>query len=469
MELAQADRRKEYVRRIMPYLALYAALFLLSAVSKPFEGDDLILIDAVKGLNLFEWIAQRYANWSSRLFSEGMVYLIFGVCRWLWYVLNPAMMLLLGYSLVRILTVQVRFQHVLLAVLVLHLFYGSFYSSGVLWMTGAIYYLWPAAIGAFAMRPFADAAFRQKQPKSPGMAALYSALLFCAAMGTEQIAACLLGFAVCVVGYLAVKTRKVPYVLLVMTLCIAAGVAVFLLCPGNNVRYISDMNAYDPGFEQNGILFQVARATLWMFEMVFTDCSLFVFAISAGLLLWAFRAKDNQKNKLFAVARAVFLCLFLVALAARLQNLVVMDNNMVSWLHSFKRMADHLDGRGLAVFALPAGELLRSLVPYVFWTAYAASMACLLLFYKSKRVFYGITMLAAVASLLIMAASPTLYVSGARLGFVCAVLLALVLLDQLKELALWDKKVTLLVTGVFALVNMASLYGNYLNGYYVIY
>lgn len=106
-------------------LVLYFIHFLVELAS-----DDFWFSEVSSQYGLIEYIISRYEGWTGRVFPEFLLYTMLNELVWLWRIINPIIIILLSYGLVRILKRKVEFKDVLLALLTLGFFSPSILSNG---------------------------------------------------------------------------------------------------------------------------------------------------------------------------------------------------------------------------------------------------------------------------------------------------------------------------------------------------
>lgn len=457
-----AERKRPGYVVFLQYGLLFAVLFFICSVSRVYEGDDLIFVEATNGQSLFSWIGARYLAWSGRIFTESCLYLVFHGSIALWYIITPLALMLLAWSIVRIFKEKPSFWEVVVSTCLLLMMQGQIFASSVLWMTGAICYLWPAAIGAVAMIPYADAVFRGKTSIKKSTSILCTVALLAAALGTEQITACLLGFMVCAHIYLIVKKQKISPRYYLMPVGMIAGLVVIALCPGNAVRMLSEEASWYPGFFDLSMTVKLGRTVAWMFEKIFVLCRLPVFLLSAVVLYAAFRRQgDGRRN---VAVRTVFLSLFLFSLGVQFLQVTAFAGVEFP-LYNFA-LAD-----SLLAGTLPAQSATGAMIlfPFLYWSGYALFLILTLLDSTKRKGFYLLCFLACVLSLLMMVASPTIYGSGNRLEFVFYVIIAMVMVSLLQEQGLLASRYVILAAAILAAANIGNLLYIFKDGFYVIY
>lgn len=465
---SELAHKKNNVQTFLSYGILFLILYFIFSVSKLSSGDDLLFVDWTKGHSLLSWLDYRYATWSSRIFSEAAVYLIFGKTHVLWYIINPIAMIGLAWSIIRVLKEAPKFYEVVLATLLLLMMPGNVFTSSILWMTGAIFYLWPTAIGVFALIPYADAVFRGKTDLCARKAILSAVLLFLASLGTEQITACLFGFVVCSHLYFLIKKKKISLWFYIIPAAMVAALVLITRCPGNAVRILQEEGNWYPGFFEMSTTLKIGKGFIWVFEKIFNVARSFIFILSALIVYGA--VIGNAKERKHKAVPTIFISMFLFAIGVQLASMAGMDTQTQPFLFHFSALGDFLEGNPIwALFAQEAGTLFMMLFPYIFWTVYTIFMVWTLLDNTKHKGFIALALLASLLSLVMMFVSPTIYASANRVLFVLAVLFVMVILFLIKEYKLWGNKYILWAALLFAAANMVYVMSFFKNGYAVIY
>ncbi|KRM96687.1 hypothetical protein FC24_GL001863 [Loigolactobacillus rennini DSM 20253] len=281
----------------------------------------------------------------------------------------------------------------------------SVIQNGFLWLTGSANYLWPAALGACALIPFADSYFKDKTSKHDWFF-LIPGLLF--SLSNEQFIASAVGIGLIYIATMFWQHRKPAWIPSLNTLFFIIGSAVMYLAPGNAVRMEAEIKNRFPDFNQLSLLSHFRIGISWLFTAISQNFLwlLVLLAILAFALL-----KNNQTRVIFSLG-------YLISLAGYLVQPEIFTNfnfiNKVILTASIKNFV-----QGITVYALFSLFLILLL-----WN---------MMLVVDQPIFLLLCCLAALLSSMIMWFSPTIYASGTRVLVCPAIFLLVVALVLLKQ------------------------------------
>lgn len=400
-------------RTIFLWCTLIFIVFLYQLRFNFIEGSDDGWFALIKEkYSLADYLSLRYNTWSSRIFPETMLYYIFHIPINLWRMLNTAFIFLLATSIVRIFKGEIKIYNVVVVILLFG--YSSFdvINSGFFWMTGSVNYLWPLALGAYVLIPFADKFFRKKTTKF-SLKQLVRVIITCIfAISNEQLVLCAFGIMFVYHIYLFTIKEKPSIYLIILTLIVFAGILLMTFAPGNTVRFESEIVRWFPEFNELSFLGHMKTGIFWLFEQIITHFKLFILLIS---LLTINLLQSEKLKKIFYIMGTIILSLTIV------KPTLLTDLNRINFVpfDSFENLLTR--------------NFIIGVFPYIFWSIvliYIIFCSCLV---TRNPIFTFFCYLAGLLSCVLMFFSPTIYASGPR------VLNALVLFLVLISFMLFQK------------------------------
>lgn len=138
------------------WLLFFASTLLVLQFHGPLGGsnDDVYHGGILAQQSLWSWIEHRYATWSGRVAIDAAMVLVIPHVA-LWRLLNAAMLALLFWSIAALLRAGHDLRLLAGLVVAFFLLDSVMVSESIWWMTGSFNYLWPMALGAFGLLPFA--------------------------------------------------------------------------------------------------------------------------------------------------------------------------------------------------------------------------------------------------------------------------------------------------------------------------
>lgn len=385
-------------------LFIFAVVYLLN-FNVDLSTDDGWFMKMPDEYSFFGFLQWRYHNWSARLFPEAMLYLIFLVPLFVHHLISACAWLLYSYSLVRIFVGIVSRRNFLVAFLSLGFINIWVMKDSIFWITGAINYLWPLALGLFAMIPYADSFFRNKRTSI--WLYVLPALLF--SFSNEQLIVCVIGVVLVYHGTIVFMKRKENYYLYILTSFFVTGFMFMFLAPGNKLRMEQEIELWMPDFNELSLSSRLLRGSSWLFEGWQTKLLLlFIVILVLSLVI-------NTSKLLAKVATSytVFVALLLYNFPNKITNFrLINENNWISQLKAGQ---------------LLSGAILSAIAPYLLWGGFFGLIIALSLSVAKQKVFIGLGYAAALLSSVLLWFSPTMYASGARV-FMCSSVFMLLIL-----------------------------------------
>jgi hypothetical protein len=430
---------KEIVFSPILIFAIFAVfMFIMFSRVPLMPGDDLIVAEMHLKYSLPDYMAYRFNTWSGRVFGDSMNYWFAGEFYFLWKWLCTGMIVIASFTIYKWVTWKKEMslaRKCLLAALCCFGFgiiNSNILSPAVFWVTGALYYLIPFAMGVVVFTPFVfslkDASYKPKN----WMKVISIIFAIFIAFTQEQVALCLVAAAAVTLIYLFIKNRKINVFLLILTLVTAVCIAISMTAPGESLRFAANVGTF-PLFQLMELKQRLAVMAHFTMNTLInqTYLPLMFLWFATGWMLFKKTEKKALKT-LAVISLAVSAIMFL-----RMVNPV--DSNVFgSYTQTFQQMFtfNYLSPQSL--------QSASQIVPYVFWGVSLLLIPVNIWFIwgKSERsFFYTLVYIAAIASVVVMTFTPVLYFSGARTGFLPNMLFLILLyfmiayFKQLKGLA----------------------------------
>ncbi|MEN0664361.1 MULTISPECIES: DUF6056 family protein [Bacillaceae] len=418
-------------------LVLYFIHFLVELAS-----DDFWFSEVSSQYGLIEYIISRYEGWTGRVFPEFLLYTMLNELVWLWRIINPIIIILLSYGLVRILKRKVEFKDVLLALLTLGFFSPSILSNGFFWITGTFNYSWPIAFGLISMIPYADIILRNETP-NVRMYPFYFLFGILASISQEQVALCISSFSILALGSLIYNKIKIDKKMLLLTGTIIVGTFILILAPGNGVRWQIEVDHWYPQFDEMSVLAKIFLGMIWLFEKLFIEMKALVFLLSIITIISCIKKETINQSWYFK-----FFVLLVLSITG--VNLLGIGQNYV---YDFQSIANIVINKTGTI-----QDMIKSVLPYLFWIIWALLLLIVSIKNTNHKFFVLFSYLAAISTLVIIFFSPTIYASGNRVLTVCSVILALIVLNLItKENIIPNNRFALYIYAVIPFLNIIRI------------
>lgn len=231
-------------RALLPCLALWAVMLAVHLHLTYIPGDAAHYRAAMAGpwdlagAFLSNW--KEYATWSSRVLINTLCSLFSAWPAMVWRLVDPAVAALAAWGVGYALRQEEAPAGMGLICFLFYLYQWQ-YLSDAGWAVTTITYLWPAAMGVWALMGLWRT-LRGQSTSAGGWAACTALLLFAANM--EQAALVLLCLLAAGIGALLFRRDRVPAMLWVQ-LALTVGSLVFIFaCPGNAARTAGDITSF---------------------------------------------------------------------------------------------------------------------------------------------------------------------------------------------------------------------------------
>jgi hypothetical protein len=393
---------------LLVVIAAIVSLHVL-VLGNQFVADDAWFARVLDSQTLPAFLAFRYAQWSGRIPIEAALVLVINH-PWAWKVINASMLLLFCHAAGRLAlasTGKPAATTTSLAFVLLMLASPDVLYTAAWWMTGAVNYLWPAALGLYGMLAFSE-------PRDRGNLARCACLLASGlAMYNEQVALVLLPASLLALGALAVQRRWQRWDVAQVAF-MAANAAVVFSAPGSYRRYLSEQASWFPDFATLDVLDKAAIGLGLVFRSIADPYNLLVTVLvvmAAALLL---RAPLGKVARIILFVGIGFLAIGGV--------LGVLDAGKMGAQGFY--LPPPLDG------AIASSSRAYALSAWVAFSIACLVMATVVVYWHALREWKAalVGLLLGLASVAAMGFSPTAYASGSRIYFVCQVVLLLVAL-----------------------------------------
>ena len=383
------------------------------------RNDDVYHRQVLSDQSLLSWVAERYATWSARVVIDAVTVLVIPHA-WLWRLLNAALLALLFWSIAALLGASRNLCLLLGMVAAFFLLDSAMVAESVWWMTGSFNYLWPAALGALSMLPFA-------RPEQPTRIFLLTIPAVAYAAFHEQAVLLLIAFQ-CILGVHLVQQRRWQWghVLQIgVTLCCAA---VMLSSPGARRRYAVVIEHWLPDYGRLSLPERLFSGLQLALGHAFAGAGWLLVLLLVCMLCWGVLARRGAM-----LGRVVTLVPLAALLAPRVFGhlypaVIASDVTHGPSIRSWLAYAGSAGGARYTEFWI--GDPVNAAAPGVYGIAalmaalaIAVAMALWMAFdgrrsgHRWPAAWAVLVWLAALASTVAVGLSPSLYASSQRIYF----------------------------------------------------
>ncbi|NMD68802.1 hypothetical protein HHO41_00780 [Bacillus sp. DNRA2] len=433
------------------FISVYIIVYLLHFKITIIKGSDDTVFTNASDTPFFDWISTRYFTWSGRLFPDTMVYVLLDEYLWLWRILNAAFLMLLAYGIVRLIKKEVKRSEFLTSLLVIGFFAEAILRHGLFWITGTVNYLWPIALGIIAMIPFAEKILGKQTVISNKLIVIAAFSGIIASISNEQVALCMSTFSIIslVVDYLRHKT--IDKKLISLAGLILIGSCILLLAPGNAVRWEEEVGRWFPGYDELTLKSKFHLGIIWLYERFFVVMRHLVLLLALFVFIY-YKDKFKEINK-YKTVYVIFSTQLFFAISSVLLN--------IQSFYNFGLINSYRISHSIFQFWKSDLGFLIAIFPYVFWTLFSVCLLILIINMSKHPVFVFLCLAAAVATLMVMFFSPTIYASIERTQVVASVLIAIVISHLLIEKGYMENKLNIIILSCYPILNITHLLSNW--------
>lgn len=346
-----------------------------------------------------DFVKDRYYNWSSRVIIEFILCLTLKTSKYLWILMEALMVTLVGYSISKIFIKDDKKENNLILISMILIYpYTIMHQAG--WAATTINYMWPLATCLFALIPIKKIWYNEKIKlwEYP----LYTlALIF--AGNQEQSSAILVCFYILFTIIMFVKNKKVKPYMVIQTIIAICSIVFILTCPGNYVRQQAEMRRFID-FEMLTFLDKFVLGFTSTFGEIIANQNIVYTMLTSLLAIYVF---SNYKEKLYRVVSLIPVISILA-----LGHLSAITFEIFPNLEIFKELIIVKD----VMLTVENCNDLYYVLPiiFAFMNFICIGMSILLLSKKYKNNLPALIYLAGLASRIVIAFSPTVFVSKTR-------------------------------------------------------
>lgn len=348
---------------------------------------------------IISFIQNRYYTWSSRVIIEFILCLTLKTSKYLWILIEALMVTLVGYSISKIFSKEnSKENNIMLVSMILIYPYTIMHQAG--WAATTINYMWPLAMCLFALIPIKKIWYGEKIRlwEYP----LYTlALVF--AGNHEQTSSLLVCFYIIFTIIMIIRDKKIKPYMIIQSIIAICSIVFILTCPGNGVRQYEELRRF-VDFQMLTVLDKFVLGFTSTFGQIIANQDIVYTLLTSLIVIYVF---SNYKEKLYRV----------VALVPLLSILVFGHLSSITFqiFPNLKVFYDLLITKDVLLTVANCNKVYYTFpIIFTFMNFICIVMSLLLLNKKYKNNIAVLIFLAGLASKVILAFSPTVFVSKTR-------------------------------------------------------
>lgn len=410
---------KEYLKthQWVLYLIVFIIAVILHLNQQLGIYDDIFFKQKSSEMGIINFISMRYNVWTSRLIIEALMTLLLQLPSIVWVILDSLMYVLVFYSLNKIFN-HLRGVTISLLILLLIFLVPFSYFGTAGWYATTTNYLWPLALGLYSLSICVE---RFKGERISTLKYFFAFVSIIYATNQEQVCALILGYLLLFNITYYLKNKKFSKIYISLFIISIMMLIFHMTCPGNQMRTISEIDTWFPGFKNLTVLEKAALGYVGFFSSLFTNKNiiflLFLCSLPACVIVYKGK-KIDLLISLLPICEILF-----VYSSSKLHTLPYIGN-----LYTYVKVyANKIDAVDLSAMSFICVSILS--------TVFLFSIIYVITRYTNNFLIKNIIFLSGILSKIILGFSPTVFVSGVRtsiyLYYAILVILVLVLQEDI--------------------------------------
>ena len=425
---------KDFIFKILPF-AVYTVLIIIMHRKMVAFGDDAYFAIALQNNNLFNWIIERYNNWSSRIFIETIMVIILNMGFKVWVVSDIAVFLIIPYVIRKIFNEKNDTKIDWLICMVSFCIPINCYNSAG-WVSTLLNYLWPLAFGLLLCIPIKKNFNNEKISIIENIIFIISIVI---SANQELMAGILAILYTAILCYNIIKRKRNNYIIL-YTILIALSIIFITCCPGNYVRNTSEIQTWFPNYIMFNFIDKIQLAIISMMKYISIDGRIISILMSIIIVYGVF---VTNKSKF---CRSIAIIQLLGNVPLRFVSKVI-PNNIIT------NKIDIFSSTDLVINPFSYDNLMI----YLIFSYYIIILGCIgisiySIFKNSNKSVIALSIFSlGLISRLVMGISPTVYASAERTSLFLYGAFAILIVYILKDLKEQGKNINIMYYGtIFA-------------------
>ncbi len=437
------------------FVIIFILEFVLTIFITPNQYDDATFLGWLESNhNVFHIVVDRYATWTSRVIIDFTLFSILKTSKYIWIVLQAAMMTLIGYAIVKLFIKDNHRKELSFMMILLLLSYPLDIMAGAGWGASTANYIWPLATTLFCFIPIKKIWYHERIKWFEYILYILALLYGC---NQEQTCAIILGTYLFFNIIRFIKEKKIHPFMIVQLILSIASLLFILTTPGNYIRQNTEIIMQFPDFKMLTIQDKISLGLTATMGTILKTYNIPFGILSMIIVSYIF---VTYKEKLYRVVALIPLTSICV-----LGYFGEIFYKVFPYLNAIK---EELIAEKVILTAAHANNLFYAL-PVIFSIVVLFSMviSILLIFKNLQNNIAIFVFLVGLASRLIMGFSPTIFASATRtMVFFDFAMLIVALLIWQEWIKKNDKNERKIQRRIYAIVEMTAIlqYSNVLLG-----
>lgn len=403
------------------------------------NGDDDFFRIQLDNQNIIEYLKIRYNTWSSRIFVEILFVTISRLPLLLWQILDTLIFTSIGILISKIFNKK-NSQYLNWIIVGLLLIYPFTDMSSAGYVCTSIAYIWTTASLLYVLYIFIKVLEKNNLKYFEYILSFICLLL---AISFEQTLSLFIGFTLVILLYLFIKKefdlKRQGFILLYFLISLA--MLIFTMkCPGNDVRYLAEVNYWFPEYKNFGLLSKIYLGIVPTMAVLLRN-KVVISIFSFMLFYTIIKGNHNIFNRVLAFLQLTFFLTFglfkdlsfgIFPSLARFYEIINLNNAVPTLTFNY-------------LIPLGITTLVFIVCLYLIYIAFA------------KKLTPAIIFCASVASRFIMGFSPTIYASVDRTAFFMYIGIIVIIFLLIKEIFNKEQKLNNLISYTLTSISLFNV------------
>ena len=439
------DKKIKYLQKYIPFLILAIWIIAMHFCIIMGTGDDAWFSKTAHadGFELFSWLKERYANWSSRTLIEATLVIAVSLPNIIWRITDSLIMVLCMVMIAKMFIKDNKYGYAFLGLLLLIVDYWALVTAG--WQATTINYLWPMTFMLVAVYPvfkwYRNENIRGYEYIIYTVANVYAAF-------SEQACVILL-IIYLVAGIYAIHKRyfKINKFYVFQIVLNILGVLNAMLCPGNAARNISETATWFPEYKTFSVIQKVDIGISSTIKSLFLEKNIMFLLF---LFVLAVLGVIKYKN---LIVRFFMILPFIVTGGLNILRVVIGNQNgLFSFVTSY------------GVLYEKTNHFLKIYLWYAFLLAMCVVILADIAFVVSDRgkaMLVDLIFLIGLMSKAMLGFSATVWASYGRTGWYCQIAMVCCIIVLLEDWKYKQKTATYFMVAIFVILAVMQMLYNY--------
>ena len=396
--------KKIYNWEYFPFLLVFVILLFGSFFIDIFGyADDSWFIEWSENRSSIDFLTWRYGDWTSRVIIEFFLINLLKMGKIICSIFVSLMFSLLGVAISKTFILNKndieknRIINWIILFLLLTISYDVLIGAGV--MATIVNYLFPITLGIFALLFIRKSILKEKIRKYEYPLYLFSVIV---ATNMEQMCAILFVVSFLALIYFIVKEKKLNIFILILFIISTVGLVNILVCPGNDLRYESEIKTWYPDYANFGIIEKIKCGIYAVMVSCFGSVNLPYIIFSIIIMIQILKNYKNIILKIISIIPVILgtaFTLFAPITSTIFPNMYGINNVIMTGFNA-------------------QTTRLLFFIPYIF-ALLCLVISTLLVYRKNwKTILLLLISLTRFTSKFIMGFNPIVFISGGRAFFI---------------------------------------------------